>query len=320
MPDITLSLGDVQFADTEIPEVIKVKTGQRSVVHKFVGGARQVDLLGADHEPIEWSGLLIGQNALDRALTLKGMTDAALPIFLAWSEFFYLVVVTGFDADYERDYQIPYQITCTVVQDMTTSPGQGASDSLDDLINGDMSTATSLASSIGDSGVSGAISTLGSAVSAVSNFAKAAKSTINSVLTPLNQARTVVGTLIAATENTIQSVTTLGGILPGNPVAANVSRLFSQINAFQSQQYLVQLDSVLGRMGKNIGRINSGVRTIQSGGGSLFDIASKFYKDVSGWTALSRANPQLGGDPKIVGNQSIAIPPYKGGSGGILGA
>ncbi|WP_416052749.1 hypothetical protein [Cupriavidus basilensis] len=318
MSDVVLSLGDVTFADTEVPEHILIETGHANVVHKFVGGARKIDMLGADHAPIPWSGLLIGDNALDRALKLKGMNDAGLMLLLSWSEFLYQVVITGFTADFEREYQIPYSITCTVVQDLTGQPGQGARDSMGDLINGDMSLGNALSGAIGDAGLSGAMSSLSSAIGAVSSFATAARSTLNSVLAPLAAAQAQVSTLIASTENTLLSVSTLGGILPNNPISKSVAKISSQINAMQSQANLVQLSGVLGRMGANIGQINSGVKTISVGGGSLFDLASKVYGKVSGWTAISQANPQLKGETQIDGNQNITIPPYTVDSGGVL--
>lgn len=320
MSDVVLSLGDVTFADTEVPEHILVETKHANVVHKFIGGARQVDMLGADHAPIQWSGYLIGDNALDRALKLKGMNDTGLMLLLSWSEFLYQVAITGFTADFEREYQIPYSITCTVVQDLTGQPGQGAGDSFDALINGDMAAGNTLAASIGDSGLSGAMSSLNSAIGAVSSFATAARSTLNSVLAPLAAAQAQVTTLIASTENTLLSVTTLGGILPNNPISTSVAKISSQINAMQNQTNLVNLSGVLGRMGANIGQINSGVKTISTGGGSLFDLASKMYGKVSGWTAISQANPQLKGETQIDGNQNIIIPPYTSDSGGILNA
>jgi len=312
MADIELILGDVTFADTEIPEHIAVKTGHRTIVTKFVGGARDVQTLGADHEPIEFSGWLIGENALERALTLKGMNDAGFPLILSWSEFLYQVIVDGFVADYERDYQIPYSIRLEVVQDLTAPLNGDASDSIDDLVGDDMNVCTALSSSIGDSGLSSNVSSLGSAISAVSSFASATKAQINSVLTPLAQASAYVGTLITSTENTLQSVTTLGGILPNNPLSQNVARMTSQINAMTNQTNLVQLNSVLGRMGVNIGQLNSGAKSVQVGGGSLFDLAAKYYGNVAGWVGISKANPSLKGDTNINGPQTIAIPPYTG--------
>jgi hypothetical protein len=313
-----LTLGDVTFQDTEIPEYIAVRTEHRAVVHRLVGGARVVDMLGADHAPIHWSGWFVGSNALERALTLKSMHDDGLPLTLSWSEFIYTVVITEFEAQFEREYQIPYRISCTVVRDYLNDDSAGAVPGVDELINTDLSTATTLSSSFPS--LAAPMASLSSAIGTVSSFATAAKSTLNSVLQPLNAARSQVKVLIASTENTLQSVTTLGGILPNNPLSTQVSKLSTQINAMQNQAALVQLDSVLGRMGSNIGQINSGVKTVQVSGGNLFDLASKYYGKVSGWTALQKANPQLGNDTNISGNQSVTIPPYSSDSGGILSA
>jgi hypothetical protein len=313
-----LTLGDFVFTEYEIPEHINVRSRHQAIVHRLVGGARQVDMLGADHAPLDWSGWLVGTTALDRALTLKSMHDDGLPLTLSWSEFLYKVVITEFEADYQRDYQIPYRISCTVVQDYLNDDGGGAVPTIDDLMNGDLSTANTLAS--GFPSLAAPMASLGSAISAVSSFASAAKSTLNSVLQPLNAVRSEVKVLISSTENTLMSVTTLGGILPNNPLSTNVAKLSTQINAMTNQAALVNLNSVLGRMGSNVGQINSGVKTVQVSGGSLFDLASKYYGKVSGWTALQKANPQLGGDTNISGNQAITIPPYTDDSGGILSA
>ena len=313
-----LTLGDVTFLENEIPEYIAVRTEHRAAIHRLVGGARVVDMLGADHAPVSWSGWFVGSTALDRALTLKSMHDDGLPLTLSWSEFLYKVVITEFEADFQREYQIPYRIACTVVQDFLNDDGGGAVPSVDDLITSDAATATTLSSSFPT--LAAPMATLNTAISAVSSFATAAKSTLNGVLQPLNVMRSQVQVLIASTENTLQSVTTLGGILPNNPLATNVAKLSTQINAMQNQASLVQLNNVLGRMGSNIGQINSGTKTAQVSGGNLFDLASRFYGNVSGWTALQKANPQLGNDPNISGTQSITIPPYTADSGGILSA
>jgi len=310
MSDVELILGDVTFAEEEIPEHIAVKTGHKAIVTKFVGGKRDVQMLGADHEPIAWSAWLTGDNALQRAQTLKAMNDAGLPLILSWSEYLYQVVIIEFEADFEREYQIPYQIKMEVVQDLTAPLNGDAGSSIDDLIGGDMNTCTALSSSIGNTGVSSSMSSLSSAISAVSSFASATKAQITAVLTPIAQARAQVQTLIASTENTLQSITTLGGVLPNNPLATNVAKLTSQVNAMTNQTNLVQLDSVLGRMGVNVGQIGSGVKSIQTMGGSLFDLASKYYGQVAGWVGISNANPQLKGDTNINGPQTVVIPPY----------
>jgi hypothetical protein len=309
MAKVALKLAEITFSEYEIPEHIRVSTTHRHVVHKLVGGKRAVDMLGADHMPISWSGWLVGSTALDRASAIKGYHDEGDALQLSWSNWQYKVVITEFEVDYQRDYQIPYSITCTVVQDYNNIHDREGAPSVDSDVRADMTSATSLASSIGDSGIMSAVSSVKSAISNVSNFATAVKSQINSVLTPIAQARAQVQTLIASTENTLKNVTTLGGILPNNPLARNVANLSTQVNAMTNQAGLVQLDSVLGRMGVNIGQLNTGVKSIQATSGSLFDLASKHFGSVSGWSAISAANPQLGADTEITEPTTVVIPP-----------
>lgn len=320
MTNVVLTLGDFTFKDTEVPEDIKVSTEHRMNIHKMIGGVRIIDMLGPDHQPISWSGWLVGANALNRAITLKQMSDAGVPLNLSWSEFYYQVVIASVEVDFEREYQFEYRITLVVLQDLTAPVYQDSSAGLDDLIGGDMKTANSLSSSIGDSKLTGSMSSLSASVASVSSFATASKSTINGVLVPLKAAQQQCQTLIASTENTLQSVTTLGGILPNNPLSQQIGKFNNVVNAMTNQPNLIQLSSVLSRMGTNMAAPSSAVKSIQVAGGSLFDLASKFYGNVSAWTGLAQANPQLKNDPTIVGPQTIAIPKQYQDSGGILSA
>jgi hypothetical protein len=304
---VTLQLGDFTFAEYEIPERITMVTAIRTVVRKMVGGARNVNMMGYDPAPLEWSGMLLGENALARARALKQMAVAQKELMFAFSEYSYMVVISEFVEDFQREYEIYYRIRLEVVSDNTVIDGKVYA-SIDGMVGDDISKASSLASSIGDSGLSSAIGTLKSAVSAVSSFATAAKSTIQSVLAPLAAAQAQVKTLIAAGENTLQSVSTVGGLLPNNPIAQQVSKLSAQVNTMTQQPQLLQLQGVLSRIGTNIGQIGSASKTITVVGGNLYDIAAKYYKDATGWVSLSKANPSLGGDPNISGTQNIALP------------
>lgn len=307
---VTLTLGDFTFADTEIPESITMPTKQKVVVHRQIGGGRVIDTLGVDYDPMSWSGLLLGSDAMDRADIIQDMVEAGLPVTLDWSEYQYQVLVTEFRAEFEREYQIPYTIVCEILQDMANPLIGNASDSFDDLINGDMTTASTYSFSVGNSGLSGVMGTLQSAVSSVSSFASATKAQLNAVLAPLAQAQAMTQQLIASTDNTLMSVSTLGGIVPGNPVSIAVSKLTTQVNAMATQGNLLQLSGVLGRMGSNIGQIGGGSQSVMQAGGSLFDLASKYYGSVAGWTNISAANPSLGGETTLTGINTIIIPPY----------
>jgi hypothetical protein len=305
---VTLQLGDFTFSEYEIPERITMTTAIRAVVRKMVGGARNVNMMGYDPQPLEWSGMLLGENALQRARTLKQMALAQKMLSLTFSEYSYSVVICEFVEDFQREYEIYYRIRLEVVAD-NAAQGPNAAPGIDDLIGADISTANGICSSIGNAGLTSSMGTLTSAIGAVSSFAKATQSTLQTVLAPLAQVQAQVSTLIAAGENTLQSVSTVGGLLPNNPIAQQVSRLSAQVNTMTQQPQLLQLQGVLSRVSTNIGQIGSASKSITVVGGNLYDMAAKYYKDATGWVTLSRANPSLGGDPNISGTQNIAIPP-----------
>jgi hypothetical protein len=282
-------------------------TAIRTVVRKMVGGARNVNMMGYDPAPLEWSGMLLGSNALDRARTLKQMALAQKMLTLTFSEYSYAVVISEFVEDFQREYEIYYRIRLDVVAD-NAAQGPTAAPGIDSLIGADISTANGICSKIGNAGLTSSMGTLTSAIGAVSSFATAAKSTLQSVLAPLATVQAQVTTLIAAGENTLQSVATVGGLLPNNPIAQQVSKLSAQVNTMTQQPQLLQLQGVLSRIGTNIGQIGSASKTITVVGGNLYDIAAKYYKDATGWVSLSKANPSLGGDPNISGTQNIALP------------
>lgn len=318
MADVVLKLGDITFQRNEIPEAMPFGGEQALVVHRLVGGAKVVDAMGAFDGPIEWSGWFEGQSALSRALALDALRVSGAPVVLSWSELSFAVVVRDFRPVFQRFYKIPYRITCEVVENLTLSTAGKGTPSIDDLINGDIASAGSLVSGIGDISLSSIMGTLNTAISGVSSFANAAQSTLNSVLQPIAALRNQTQTLIAQVNNTLINVTTLGGILPNNPIAKQVQTISNQIVAAQQLPALAQLDRVVGRSQMNIGSIYASAKQITVAGGNLLDIAAKEYGDAMAWTGLAKANPQLGADPQLSGVNTVTIPPSKDDVGGLL--
>jgi hypothetical protein len=319
-PNTTLVLssparGDFAFANTEVPERIPFGGEQQLAVHELVGGARVVDAMGRNDTPLEWSGMFVGAQALARARALDAMRADGLPLVLTWSEMAYSIVIKSFRADYEQRFQIPYTISCIVVKDRTFSSA-GAQANVDDAIRGDMATATSLGAQVGDSKLSGLLGTLGSAVSSVSSFAQATQSTINGVLQPVGAVTQQVKTLIAASANTIANVTTLGGILPNNPIAQQASRLTSHVTAMTQLPVLYNLQAVVGRIGGNLGSVGAPGQQLVTAGGNLFQVAAVNYGDASEWTGIARANGLT--DPQLAGVNTIKIPALPEGAKGVF--
>lgn len=315
-PDTTLVLGDFQFGAMEVPAEIPFGGSQRMNVHELVGGTRVVDAMGRSDRPLAWSGLLLGSSALDRARALDALRAGGQQQVLTWSAFSYLVVVREFQATFQRAYQIPYTISCEVVADQTSPLNSSGVLPVDQAISDDSTAATTLAGAVGDSTLSGLMTTLNSAISAVSSFATAAQSTINSVLAPLAAVQARVQVLITSVGNTVRNVSTFGGVLPNTPVAQAAAALTGQVTSMTQLTTLVQLRNVLGRMGSNLGAINSSSNTVAVAGGNLFQVAEQQYGDATAWTAIAKANGLT--DPFIQGTKVLTIPKQSDQQQGVL--
>lgn len=306
-PDVILKLGDFAFARYEIPERIPFGGEQRLVVHELVGGKRVVDAMGESPAPIEWSGFFVGKQALERARYVDGLRRAGRVLPLSWGGFSYRVVVRTFHCDFLRVYRLAYRITCEVVTDLTAPVNQVPAPSVGQLIAGDLKSANGLAGALGDGPLGSLMGTLNSAISGVSDFAKAAQSTLNTVLQPISEVRSRVGVLMQSVSGTIQNVTSLGGVLPGNPLAQQANKLLDHLNVVNQSSMLLQLDNAMGRMQSNIGTLTSGARQVASAGGNLYDLAAKEFGDPMTWPLIGRANGI--NDPQVVGVKTLVIPP-----------
>lgn len=299
---------DFKFEGFEVPGSLPFGGSQIVVSHKLVGGKKVVQAMGADPRPVSWSGRFRGQNAVQRALFLDDWRASGRQLSLTWAQFSYSVVIASFLPEYERFYEVPYQISLEVLEDLTSRPAAPPALGYTDLINNDATMATATAASVGDSTLNNAMAALNSAISKVSDFAKATTTEINSVLTPLATAQARVKLLISTTENTVNSVATVGGIFPNNPIARNVAALNNQVVAIVNAPQLYNLQSVLGRIGGNIGQLNPATsgKQVTVGGGTLFDVAAQNYGDATQWDKIAAANSM--NDPVLSGIQTITVP------------
>jgi hypothetical protein len=313
-----LKLGDFVFSGQEIPPKISFGGDQALAIHELIGGVRVVDAMGRQDAPLEWSGILRGENALSRARYLDGLRIAGKELKLGWSELSYLVLVKTFRCDFERSYFQPYSISCVVVADLSSPVSSIANPGVDEWIGQDMASAMTLGGLIGDGPLSGLLGALGSAIGAVSSFATAAQSTLNSVLGPLAAVQARVGLLVSSVGSTISNVSSLGGIVPNSPITQMASKLTSQVSAMTQLPQLYNLQSVLGRIGGNIGSIGGSGNKVATAGGNLYQMASSAYGDAMAWPTIASANKLT--DPSISGLKSIVVPAQSGDSGGVLNA
>ncbi|NOV25887.1 hypothetical protein E5S69_20505 [Cupriavidus necator] len=316
MADLALYLGEMQFDGTEIPQQIAIGGEQRLVTHDLIGGLRAVDAMGGFCLPIEWSGWLRGQDAMQRARYLDTMRAQGKPLALTWSEFIYAVVIRTFRADFQRFYQMPYSIVLEVVEDLGQPDRSLSAASIDSLISGDMLTAGGLVDGLGMSSITSLFGAVQTAVDGVSSFANAAQSTLNSVLQPIAALRNEAQTIVAQVNNVLVNVATVGGILPNTPIAQQVQKISGQILAAQQLPALVNLDRVMGRVQGNVGSVYNSARRQTVAGGNLMDMAAQLYGDAMAWTGLAKANGMT--DPAVTGIQELTIPATADTNGGIL--
>jgi len=316
---LTDSLGQqFVFGSLEVPAQIVTGGAQRLSVHELVGGVRVVDAMGRSDRPLEWSGMMLGSGAGDRARYLDGLRVTGKPLNLAWGFFAYTVLLRDFEAAHEQAFQIRYRVSFEVVEDLTTPSTSPGSTPIDQAISEDAIKAATLAAKVGDAKLTDKVNALQKAIASVSSFAHAAKSTIDSVLQPLADARKQAKVLIQSTANTIQTVTTFGGVLPNTPLAKSAAKLTQQMTAVTTNSNLLALDNVLGRMGGNLGAINAPQNTQATAGGNLFQIAGQQYGDPQAWTGIAKANGMT--DPFVQGARVLTIPPKPDPANGVLEA
>ena len=317
MPDFALKLGNFQFKDLEVPESIPFGGTQKLAMHDLVGGTRVIDSMGAFCGPVEWSGWLLGKDALARARQLDDLRERGASLLLQWSEIYYAVVIRDFRADFQRAYKIPYKIVCEVASDLSKFAGSDAGQSIDRQIKSDAAAVTDMGSAIGDGALSGLIDSANSAIDTVASFANAAQSTLSNVLQKVTAVRDRAQALVASANSELMKVATLGGILPNNPVAQQVAKLNGQINSALSLPVLVQLDRVAGRMQTNIASVYKSAKHVVTAGGDLMKLAAKEYDDAMAWTSLAKANLELLWDPLVEGVKTLIVPLHKDTAAGL---
>lgn len=318
MADTALYLGDFQFSGMEVPERIPLGGSQAMVVHKFPGGARAIRTMGRDDDPIDWNGIFTGGTALERARYLDTLRVQGRPLPLTFFDFSYSVVIRRFKFNIERAYRVSFNIELEVVKDFTQPQDSFPVSDFDTPIKQDSAACKGLGDLIGDPTLSGLLDTMDNAIKQVSSYANVAQATINSVMAPVSAVLQRVNTLTASVTNTINSVTTLGGILPNNPIAQQAARLTGQVTAFTQSSALYSLQSAASRIQSNLNLIGGGpnVRTVAVGSGTLYDVAAAQYGDAQKWTTIAQANKVV--DPQVSGITFLTIPNNPQNNGGVL--
>lgn len=244
MANTGITLGGIRFSEWEIPERVPFGGRHHVAVHRMIGGKRVVDALGPDPRRLSWSGRFRGASALGRARALDGMRAAGRQVACTYMGLHWLVVVTQFDADAERPYEIPYTISCEVVQDSAQAVIGAAVSGLSSLMGGDLSTAASIVTgSIGTAAVAG----LSTSVDGAGDLATPSSATLAALATSVSTASAALSTRLATLDASVVD----GGAGGADP-AALASWLSSVITAIDEEVSLLDAKSYVDRAGVNV--------------------------------------------------------------------
>jgi hypothetical protein len=302
-------LGDFEFLDFEVPERIAIPGRQKTVLHQMIGGKRTVDVLGIEYDPLSWSGIITGSQSGDRVSALERMRDAGEQLTLTLDNYSFTVVITSFTPVYEFIYRRPFTIEVAIVSNNASPLKVDAlTGALQGLIDSDIGKSLGLADIIDVDSVTSAVTTVQSAVKEVTDFAHATVEQVQSVVRPIVAAQVIIQQQIGQLESAANDITTLGGLVPGNPISKTISNLLSQADQSTKIPALYNLQSVLGRLNKNVnsGQTADGVRSVTLSGGNLYQVASDQYGDASLWSSIASANNLT--DPQLTGINTLTIP------------
>lgn len=304
-----LILGDFEFLDFEVPERITIPGRQKTAIHQMIGGKRVIDVLGIEYDPIRWSGIFTGSETASRVQALEQLRDAGKSLTFTLDDISFDVLITDFAPVYEFVYRRPYSIELAVIKrNDAVSALDALTGALDALINSDIGQALGLSSVINVQAITDAVNTVQNAVKSVEDIAHATVSAVQSIVRPIVAAQRIIQQTIGRLESAARQITTLGGLIPGNPVAKTVDNVLKQADMATRIPALYQLSNVLGRLNKNVqaGQTADGVKTITLSGGNLYQVAASQYGDPSLWTSIASVNSLA--DPQLTGINTLTIP------------
>lgn len=257
--DGAVILGDFAFKNWEIPEKIPFGGAMQLAIHRYLGGGRVIDATGADPMDLSWSGRFQSGDASLRARRLDTMRSLGQVLDLAWDEFRFSVIIREFRADFERSYQVPYSITCAVVQDQTQpiyalpppTPVESLESQLSDALTG--------GDELGDGGIKDALATVQSTLSDVSTLVGQAGA-VGLPVGKLSQALSVAsggvnGLASVADGQILTGAGGFAGVIAGVTGDQNAKQLQTMLGFTQNAANSRLLQGTLGAMQVNTGLI-----------------------------------------------------------------
>ncbi|KAA0685998.1 hypothetical protein DTW90_34495 [Neorhizobium sp. P12A] len=241
----SLILGNITFQGFEIPEAINFGGRQETKVHKLLGGQRVVDTMGPDPDPVRWSGQFRGPDAMERAQSLDALRASGAQIPLYYLSTFVTVVISEFQANPNRPYEIPYRITCTVVDDNVNGPLGVIVNGIDAIVSSALSVAASFSAGGTDDAAlqtASAVASVSTAVGNVGSLADAPATALQGISTAVYASSTTLGNLSTSLDATLGvGVGTDAGVDPDQMAAfvtGQVQNCADEVMTLSSKDYI----------------------------------------------------------------------------------
>lgn len=183
MVDTVITLGSFAFREFEIPEFINFGGEQKLSVKELVGGTRIIDAMGSSNSDPQWSGLITGQDAMQRAMQLDAMRIAGLTVDFSVFSLKYQVLIASFNFKTERYYQIHYDITLKIVIDFNTINVNNNVIDFTTQTNNDLNSVNTLVKSINDPTLNANLLNVNTTFSAIPSEDQATPAQVNTATT-----------------------------------------------------------------------------------------------------------------------------------------
>ncbi len=261
-----LSLGDVTFADFEIPDSLPLGGAQALAVQTLPGGRRVIDAMGPEEADICWQGRFRGANGAMRARRLDTMRSQGDAVTLVFGEFRRRVAIKAFLFDIGHNgLEIPYRITLSVLRN-DDFPVLLAPPPVGELVAADMERMQEIGSAVASvqTGISTALTAYQAVKSVRSGNYAALGSVIGSAATlaqtvdlPMNG---LLGSLVSLSGTATGAIHDLAPLmiesgLPGGglPGADASSLITGAVSSFTAMAQLLELRDLADRAAVNVG-------------------------------------------------------------------
>ena len=332
-----VKLGPVYLTGTEVPPGIPFAGRQNVAVHDLYGGGRNVQSLGAADDPIEWSAMFVGRNAMKRARYLNTFRLSGKPIVLSFSGVLVTCVIEEFKPVYKAINWVPYTIRLIPQTESWNNPVVTTTQTHASFLQGLVADANNVRA-WWSAAMTTAMNDLQTVMNGISDLASVPAAVISGLTTTVSAVQSEIAGIQASVENTLLNITTLGGVFPNNPLASAVSSLSNQLNAVTTQYQVQNLnglmsitDNTLANVGASVEPflplvtpevvsvtpLSGPVTEIVQAGTPLEEVALRYYGDATEWPVIATANGLT--DPIVASTQRIIIPVAPATpSGGVL--